>query len=132
MLDLAKYSSLGAALKEATEKFADETCLIEADREKEKARLTYREFDAQAMALARALEDSGFSPGSRVSIVMTNQSKWLISAYAVLYSGGVLVPIDWMLTPDEQWELIAHSRAQILITEYPLWSRLNKAAGRQG
>jgi long-chain acyl-CoA synthetase len=132
MLDLAKYSSLGAALKDAVEKFADQTCLIEADREKEKARLTYREFGARAMALARALEDSGFPPGTRVSMVMTNQSKWLISAYAVLYSGGVLVPIDWMLTPDEQWELIAHSRAQILITEYPLWSRLNKAAGRQG
>jgi long-chain acyl-CoA synthetase len=131
MLDLAKYSSLGAALKEATEKFADETCLIESDREKEKARLTYREFDAQAMALGRALEDSGFSPGSRVSIVMTNQSKWLISAYAVLYCGGVLVPIDWMLTPDEQWELIAHSKAQILVTEYSLWLRLSKAAGRR-
>jgi len=131
MLDLAKHSSLGAALKEATEKFADETCLIEADREKEKARLTYREFEAQAMALGRALEDSGFPPGSRVSIVMTNQSKWLISAYAVLYGGGVLVPIDWMLTPDEQWELIAHSKAQTLVTEYSLWLRLSKAAGRR-
>ena len=130
MIDLANHSSLGEALKEAAKSFADETCLIEADREKEKARLTYREFAAQAMALARALEDSGFSPGSRVSIVMTNQSKWLISAYAVLYSGGVLVPIDWMITPEEQWELIAHSRAQILVTEYSLWLRLSKATGR--
>jgi long-chain acyl-CoA synthetase len=130
MLDLSKYSSLGAALRDATEKFAGETCLIEADRDKEKARLTYRDFSAQALPLARALQDAGLSPGARASIVMTNQSKWLISAYAVLYSGGVLVPIDWMLTPDEQWELIAHSQAHVLITEYSLWSRLSKAAGR--
>ena len=131
MLDLAKYSSLGAALKDAVEEFAGETCLIEADREKERVRLTYREFGSRAMALAGALQGSGFPAGTRTSMVMTNQSKWLISAYAVLYSGGVLVPVDWMLNPDQQWELIAHSRAQILVTEYSLWSRLSKAAGRQ-
>ena len=32
MLDLAKYSSVGAALKDAMERFADEACLIEADQ----------------------------------------------------------------------------------------------------
>ena len=31
---------------------------------------------------------------------MTNQSKWLISAYAIFYCGGVLVPLDYKLTPD--------------------------------
>ena len=130
MLDLTKYSCLGSALKDAVEKFSNETCLIEADRDKEKARLTYRDFGGQSMSLAGALQDAGFAPGTRASIVMTNQSKWLISAYAVLYSGGVLVPIDWMLTPDEQWELIAHSKAQVLVTEYSVWARLSKAAGR--
>ena len=29
---------------------------------------------------------------------MTNQSKWLISAYAIFYCGGVLVPLDYKLT----------------------------------
>jgi long-chain acyl-CoA synthetase len=130
MLDLTKYSCLGSALKDALEKFCNETCLIEADRDKEKARLTYRDFGAQSMSLARALQDAGFAPGTRASVVMTNQPKWLISAYAVVFSGGVLVPIDWMLTPDEQWELIAHSKAQVLVTEYSLWSRLGKANGR--
>ncbi len=129
-MDLPKYSYLGAALKDAVSLFSEETCLIEADRDREKARLTYREFGAQALALARALQDSGWAPATRVSMVMTNQSKWLISAYAVLYSGGVLVPIDWMLTADEQWELITHSGAQILVTEYSLWTRLSKSPGR--
>ena len=52
---------------------------------------------------------------------MTNQSKWLISAYAIFFSGGVLVPLDYKLTPDEQWQLLAHSGASVLITEYPVW-----------
>ena len=41
---------------------------------------------------------------------MTNQSKWLISAYAIFYCGGVLVPLDYKLTPAEQLKLLAHSQ----------------------
>ena len=44
MLDLQKYSCLGAALRDAMERFAGETCLIEADRDREKVRLTYCDF----------------------------------------------------------------------------------------
>jgi long-chain acyl-CoA synthetase len=130
MLDLSKYQSIGAALKDALEKFADEVCLIEADREREKARLTYREFKNLAHPLAKALQDTGFSVGDRTSIIMTNQSKWLISAYAISYAGGVLVPLDYKLTPDEQWQLLKHSGAKVLITEYPIWRQLSVAAGR--
>ena len=58
MLDLTKYYSIGAALKDAVEKFAGEVCLIEADREREKDRLTYAEFGKRAMPFARALQDA--------------------------------------------------------------------------
>ena len=130
MLDLAKYSSVGAALKDAMERFADEVCLIEADREREKDRLTYREFNARALPLAKAIQDAGFSAADRASIIMTNQSKWLISAFAVFYSGGVLVPLDYKLTPAEHWQLLQHSGAKVLITEYPIWRQLASSPGR--
>src|SRR5579859_7620684 len=130
MLDLSQYQSLGAALKDALERFAGEVCLIEADREREKERLTYRDFQQRAYPLARALQDAGFSAGDRASIIMTNQSKWLISAYAVFFAGGVLVPLDYKLTPDEQWQLLKHSGAPVLITEYPIWRQLSVSAER--
>src|SRR5579859_3654131 len=130
MLDLSQYQSLGAALKDALERFAGEVCLIEADREREKERLTYRDFQQRAYPLARALQDAGFSAGDRASIIMTNQSKWLISAYAVFFAGGVLVPLDYKLTPDEQWQLLKHSGALVLITEYPIWRQLSVSAER--
>jgi long-chain acyl-CoA synthetase len=130
MLDLANYSSIGAALKDAMERFAAEVCLIESDREREKQRLTYREFNVRALSLTRAMQDAGFAPGDRASIIMTNQSKWLISAFAIFYSGGVLVPLDYKLTPAEQWQLLQHSKAKILITEYPIWRPLSTAPGR--
>jgi long-chain acyl-CoA synthetase len=130
MLDLSKYQSIGDALKDALGQFANEVCLIEADREREKDRLTYRDFKGRAHPLAKALQDAGFSAASRASIIMTNQSKWLISAYAIFFSGGVLVPLDYKLTPDEQWQLLKHSGATVLITEYPIWRQLSASSGR--
>ena len=130
MLDLTKYQSIGGALKDALDTFADEVCLIEADREREKERLTYREFKARGNSLAKALQEAGFGAGERAAIIMTNQSKWLISAFAIFYCGGVLVPLDFKLTPDEQWTLLKHSGASVLITEYPIWRQLASAAGR--
>jgi len=130
MLDLSQYQSIGAALKDALEEFAGEVCLIEADREREKERLTYRDFRERALPLAKALQETGLVAGDRASIIMTNQSKWLISAYAVFHAGGVLVPLDYKLTPDEHWQLLKHSGARVLITEYPIWRQLSAAAGR--
>ena len=130
MLDLSKYQSIGEALRDALDQFSNEVCLIEADRAREKERLTYRTFKERAHPLAKALQDGGFSAGSRASIIMTNQSKWLISAYAIFFTGGVLVPLDYKLTPDEQWQLLKHSGATVLITEYPIWRQLSASAGR--
>jgi long-chain acyl-CoA synthetase len=131
MLDLSGYSSIGEALEDALETYSSEICLIEADRERENHRLTYREFKERALPLAKALEDSGFGGGRRASIIMTNQSKWLICAYAIFFRGGALVPLDYKLTPAEHWQLLEHSGAEVLVTEYPIWRQLQSdAAGR--
>jgi long-chain acyl-CoA synthetase len=132
MLDLSQYSSLGAALREALERWPDEICLIEADRERENSRLTYRQFKEAALPLARFLQDNGLAAGDRVAIIMTNQSKWLISAYAVFYCGGVLVPLDYKLSAREHLQLLAHSQAQMVIVEHHLWRALTQAAAFKG
>jgi len=127
MLDLRQYSCLGAALRDALERFSGEVCLIEADRDREKVRLTYSDFKEIALPLARALEDADFDPGDRAAIIMTNQSKWLISAYAIFYCGGVLVPLDYKLTPAEHLQLLTHSQAKVLIVEYHLWRAITQS-----
>src|SRR5258708_22131771 len=91
MLDLRKYASLGAALRDALERWPNETCLIEADRDREKVRLTYSDFRETARPLCRALQDADFKVGDRAAIIMTNQSKWLVSAYARFFCGGAEV-----------------------------------------
>jgi long-chain acyl-CoA synthetase len=121
MLDLTKYSCLGAVLRDALDRYSSEVCLIEAERDREKLRLTYSDFKEIALPLARALEDADFDANDRAAIIMTNQSKWLISAYAIFYCGGVLVPLDYKLSAAEHLQLLAHSKAKVLVVEYHLW-----------
>ncbi len=121
MLDLHQYASLGAALRAALDRWPTETCLIEADRDREKVRLTYSDFREMARPLCRALQDADFKGGDRAAIIMTNQSKWLISAYSIFFCGGVLVPLDYKLSAVEHLQLLAHSKARFLVVEYYLW-----------
>jgi long-chain acyl-CoA synthetase len=127
MLNLDQYTCLGAALRDALDHWPNETCLIEADRDKEKTRLTYSDFKEMSLPLARALQDAEFKSGDRAAIIMTNQSKWLISAYAVFFGGGVLVPLDYKLSAPEHLQLLAHSQAKVLIIEYHLWKAIMQA-----
>jgi long-chain acyl-CoA synthetase len=130
MLDLKKYHSVGEALRDALETWPTEVCLIESDRGEEKQRLTYRNFKDKALPLAKSLQDLAIGPGDRVAIIMTNQSKWLISAYAVFFCGATLVPLDFKLKPEEQRQLLKHSGAKVLITEYGIWRQLSASPGR--
>jgi len=131
MLNLDQYASLGAALRDALDRWPNEVCLIEADRDREKTRLTYSDFKETARPLARALEDAEFRPGDRAAIIMTNQSKWLISAYAIFHCGGIVVPLDYKLTAAEHLLLLAHCEAKFLIIEYHLWRALTQSPGFQ-
>jgi long-chain acyl-CoA synthetase len=132
MLDLRKYSSIGEALREALETYACEICLIESNRGEETHRLAYRHFKERALPFARGLQDLGVVAGSRVSIIMTNQSKWLISAYALHFCGAVMVPLDYQLKPEEHWALLEHAGVSLLIVEYGIWRRLANSPDRSG
>src|SRR5450755_38766 len=127
MLDLDQYTCLGEALREALDRWPNETCLIESDRDRERTRLTYSDFKLTSLPLARALQDAEFRPGDRAAIIMTNQSKWLVSAYAVFHAGGVLVPIDFMRSAEEHLQLLAHSKAKFLVVEYHLWRAITQS-----
>jgi long-chain acyl-CoA synthetase len=128
MLDLDQHQSLGSALREALDHWPNETCLIESDRDRERTRLTYSDFKQLALPLARALQDAEFGEGDRAAIIMSNQSKWLISAYAIFHAGGVLVPLDYKLSAGEHLQLLAHSNAKFLIVEYHLWRAITQHA----
>lgn len=123
-LDLNKFSSLPQALHYFIEMHRNHVALIEVDRDKEKIRIKYEQLDQLAKRFAATLQKKVGSYDLRMGIIMSNQSKWIISAIGLFYSGGVLVPLDYKLTAEDQLKLIEHSGVRALVIEFPFWKRM--------
>src|SRR3712207_6039349 len=106
MLELSRLPSLGEALRDAVLTYKTNVALIEADRHRERGRYTFSELRREAERFSAELSRSGFVPGDRLAIVMSNQSKWVIGALGALWAGAVLVPLDYKLTAKEQLALV--------------------------
>jgi len=120
MLPADTYASLGELLSDALVQWKRELALLEIDRKKVKRSMSYLDVHREVAKVAASIR------ARRVAIVLSNQSRWLIAACAAFRVGAVIVPIDFKLSADEQLELLAHSQADLLITELPLWKRFAK------
>jgi long-chain acyl-CoA synthetase len=81
-----------------------------------KKTLSYRKFNEQSDALAAALVDMGLRKGDRVAIILPNCSQFVVSFYAILKAGGVVVAVNPTYPPKRMEEQLADSGAVIAIT----------------
>jgi acyl-CoA synthetase (AMP-forming)/AMP-acid ligase II len=72
------------------------------------ARITYRELDMTTRDLAAKFIDAGVSKGTRVGLIMPNNTRWVQVAIALTRVGAVLVPLSTLLAVGE---LVAQLRA---------------------
>jgi long-chain acyl-CoA synthetase len=124
MLELTRIECLGDALRDAMLTYKSRIALYEADRNRENARFSYQELLRESERVTTRLQEAGVEAGDRCAILMSNQSRWVMSSHGVLYAGGVIVPLDYKLTAKEQLALIAHAKPKVLITEYGIWRSL--------
>jgi len=111
-------------LAEASFRSRSNTFLVELDRDQRVRELDFREFRREAARCAVALRQRGLRPGDRLALLLANGPEWLIAAYTALQLGAVLVPLDARLEPPGQAALLAHSGAQHLVSDGPVWRRL--------
>ncbi|MBN9096851.1 MAG: acyl--CoA ligase [Pseudonocardia sp.] len=78
--------------------------------------ITYREFHASALGLAKGLVAAGLRPGGHVGILMPNCVTYLELLFAVHMAGGVAVPINARFRRRELAFVLAHSDVEILVT----------------
>jgi acyl-CoA synthetase (AMP-forming)/AMP-acid ligase II len=98
----------------AARRWPERVALIDGAR-----RRTYRELDARASRLARALVASGLKPGERVAIVHENRIEYVEIAIAVARAGGALVPLMGMLTDAEHSFMASDSEARFAVALSP-------------
>jgi long-chain acyl-CoA synthetase len=123
MLTLTRIECVGEAIRDTIVTHKTNVALIEADRHRENGRWTYRELRAQAERFAALLQGHGFEPGDRCAILMQNQAKWIFSGLGAMWTGAVLVPLDYKLSAAEQLALVAHCKPKVLVTEYSTWRK---------
>jgi long-chain acyl-CoA synthetase len=80
------------------------------------ATLSYREIKKRADAFASALADAGIAKGDRVGIMLPNCPQYIISAFAILRLGAVVVNINPTYTAREILNVAKDSGIRILIT----------------
>ena len=86
-------------------------------------RWTYREFHAVSERLAAALLAAGDRRGDKVAILARNSHGFVALRFALARLGAVLVPINFMLKPDEVAFILRHAGARMLATDSGLATR---------
>ena len=79
-------------------------------------RLTYAEVAARVTSLAQGLRDAGLKRGERVGIYFDPSVPQVLSIFAVLQAGGVFVPINSLLFPQQVAHIAKNCQMRALIT----------------
>lgn len=108
----ARSHSLADIPRRSARKQPDKTAIIDGD-----VVLSFAEFDHLVDRAAAALHENGLLPGDRVALLSRNCWQYAVLAFATARAGVVLVPINFMLTPEEISYILGHSHATGFIVE---------------
>ena len=108
--ELGRRLLLGEMMARNARKFPNKEALVYGD-----TRLNYRQFNARINRLAHALMDVGVKKGDKVSILAYNCNQFMETYFALAKIGGVAVPINFRLHPQEMTYIVNQSDAKALI-----------------
>lgn len=77
-------------------------------------RFTYRQFLDRCDRWSAALRQLGVKPGDRIATIAPNSHQHLECFYGIPQIGGVTVPINFRLKPDDFAYIIEHSGARVV------------------
>lgn len=95
-------------------------------------KITYGQLRAKAEKMAANLRAQGVSQGERVSIMLPNLPQAVLSFWAVLKAGGVVVMTNPLYMETELLHQVADSGSRYMITLDHLWPKLEKLRDRLG
>ncbi|HRT71466.1 MAG TPA: AMP-binding protein [Syntrophales bacterium] len=112
--------NLGKMLDETCRLFPERTALIYDDKT-----LTYKELKAAVDSLTRRLHDLGIRKDDKVALMLPNVPEFVISYFAALKLGAVVVTLSTQSTSHELDYLLKNSDSRILITTGQLSTRVD-------
>jgi len=98
-------------LPETAARLPGKTALVFGDRQ-----LTFSELERLTNQAANGLKALGIRKGDRVTLFAQNSVEWVISYAAIAKAGGVINPVNAMLTADELAYVVKDCGAKVLLT----------------
>lgn len=100
------------ALARTVRTFADNVAIIDGDKT-----FTWGEFGDRFIRIAGGLRELGLKPGDRAAVLAATTPNHLAFMYAVSWAGGVLVPLNTRLAPEELNRIIVQSETTIFASD---------------
>jgi long-chain acyl-CoA synthetase len=113
--------NLGKMLAENAERYGERVAVIHGDR-----RITYRELERAACALANHLRSEGLGKGDKVALMLPNCPEFIIAYFGIQKIGGIAVTLNVQSTSYELRHLLGNSDSKCLITQGALAKRFEE------
>lgn len=101
-------------LDKAAEKYANKPYLSQKDDQGWK-RVSFSEAKKKAVILASSFIELGVKYEDKIAILSEAKNDWILSELAMLYAGGISVPLSIKLLPEEVTTRINHSDSSVFI-----------------
>jgi acyl-CoA synthetase (AMP-forming)/AMP-acid ligase II len=108
--DVGYLPTIPASIRRAAQEFGDHDFIVMPDR-----RMTYAQADAASQRVAKELLASGIGKGTRVGLLDTFSTEWIVAWLAVARIGALLIPFGSTLRPPELRRALRHADAHTLI-----------------
>src|ERR1051326_8302826 len=113
--DIEYRMNLITAFSDSVQKHANKTALFWGEREYD-----YAELWSQSLVVAEHLKQLGVQSGDRVGLWLKNCPEFIPSLFGIWQAGGVAVPINNFLKPDEVNYILADAGIDVVITDAEL------------
>lgn len=115
----------GDMLRRSARRFPDKPAIVW-----EGQALAYRDLDAQANRLARALLDLGLARGAKVAMLCRNRTEYGVAFFGAARSGLVLVNVSVLYAAEELAYVLGKADAEVLLFEAPFAEKVAAVRGQ--
>ena len=115
VLAVARSQTVGDIPRRTAARLPDKLAIVDGP-----VRLTFADLDRATDATAAALDALGLVKGDRLAVLSHNCWQFPVLSFATARLGVILVPINFMLGPDEIAFILEHSGAAAFVVEEAL------------